>query len=412
MSKRRHEDNDDVDKVKIHPLLQQPINVEVKKVKKNPLLSDWRERTSHHTLNPYIDQEGIALTIQNERRKVIGGFGDSGRQTAKADMFREKLKKERLEREEIERLKELNLIPDLSIGEEKYEEYGKIVPPYVEWWDEMYVVNGRYDGEKFNEDDELITSYVQHPVPVDATWRKVDVEVKAMFLTPAERKKMRRNRRMLEMKDKQDRIKLGLEETPVNKVSLKNLVNVLTNESIVNPTEVEMRVRNEVYEREMKHVQMNMERKLSKSERVEKEEVKREIELSKGIHCLVCRVGRLVNPKHEYKVDINAKQYGLVGVCLTLIGGKSLIIVEGGVKSVEKYKRLLVNRINWTENEHKKNVVENVELEDLSDNSCDVIWEGSLREVRFKKWSSYKYDSEVDLIKFLEKFGVDTYWRR
>lgn len=411
MSKRSREDADeDLENIKIHPLLQQPIDVEVKKVKKNPLLSDWRER-NNQTLNPYIDQDDIALSLKNERKKVLGGFSDPGRQIAKAESFREKVRKERIEREEYERLKRLNLLPDLSIGEDKYEDYGKNIPPYVEWWDESFVVNGRYDGGEFNDDPELITSYIQHPVPIDATWRKVNVEIKPMYLTKSERRKLRRNRRMLEMKDKQDRIKLGLEPAPANKVSLKNLVNVLTNESISNPTEVEMRVRNEVYEREMRHKQMNEERKLSKEEKRRKLEAKKEEDLKKGVYCLVCKVKRLVNPKHEYKVDINAKQYGLVGVCLTLRGDKSLIIAEGGHKNIEKYKRLLTNRIDWKQNEHRKGDDVSTELEDLSSNSCDIVWEGEIRDLRFMKWSCYKYDNEESLLKFLDKFGVENYWR-
>lgn len=409
MSKRKHEDNE-LENIKIHPLLQKPIETDVKKVKRNPLLSDWRER-NNRTLNPYIDQENIALSLKNERKKLLGGFSDPGRQIARAELFREKMKKKREEKEEFERLKNLNLIPDVSLGEDKYEEYGRSLPPYVEWWDGMLVVNGRYDGEQFNDDPELITSYVQHPVPIDATWRKIDVELKPMFLTKSERKKLRRNRRMVEMKDKQDRIKLGLEEAPSNKVSLKNLVNVLTNESIANPTEVEVRVKNEVYEREMKHNLMNEERKLSKEEKRKKLDKKKEDDLKKGVFCLVCKVKRLVNPKHEYKVDINAKQYGLVGACLTLIDGESLIIAEGGHKNLKKYKRLLMNRINWKENEHRKCEDTTVELEDLSDNCCLNVWEGEIRDLRFMKWTSYKYDSEEDLLNFLNKFGVSNYWK-
>ncbi|TID30435.1 hypothetical protein CANINC_000946 [Pichia inconspicua] len=409
MVKRSHED-EELDNIKIHPLLQQPINVEPKKVKKNPLLSDWRER-NNQTLNPYIDQEDISLSFKNERKKILGGFSDPGRQIAKAESFREKLRKERIEREEYERLKQLNLLPDLSIGEDKYEEYGRSMPPYVEWWDANFVINGRYDGDNFKDDPELITSYIQHPVPIDASWRKINVELKPMFLTKSERRKLRRNRRMLEMKDKQDRIKLGLEPAPPNKVSLKNLVNVLTNESISNPTEVEMRVRNEVYERQLKHEQMNEERRLSKEEKRQKLETKMAEELRKGIYCLVCKVKRLVNPKHVYKVDMNAKQFKLMGVCLTLIGDKSLIIVEGGHKNIEKYKRLLTNRINWRENEHKKGEDISVELEDLSSNYCEIVWEGEIRDFRFMKWSSYKYDNEESLLKFLDKFGIENYWR-
>lgn len=47
-------------------------------------------------------------------------------------------------------------------------------------------------------------------------------------------------------------------------------MNVLTNEAIKDPTAVEMKVREEVEERHLKHMQENEERKLTKEERLAK----------------------------------------------------------------------------------------------------------------------------------------------
>ena len=52
-----------------------------------------------------------------------------------------------------------------------------------------------------------------------------------------------KNERQLKQQEKQDRIKLGLDPPPPPKVKLSNLMNVLTNESIKDPTAVENRVK-------------------------------------------------------------------------------------------------------------------------------------------------------------------------
>lgn len=377
-SRKEIEDDDKgvdiLNNIKIHPLLQMNVdgskheeekNVvgsDNKRKKINPILSDWKQREGF-LINPYIDQSD--LSIVPERRKRIIRINEPGKYIERANHFRDKIKAERIENEQEEQLKKLNLIPDSRIGEELYEEEFKEPPPYVEWWDEPFLKNrGRrsdikydgvgedvvsYKGKDVEEDeDNPITSYIQHPVPIEAPWVRLIPQPKPLFLTKREQKRLRKNRRMIEMKEKQDRIKLGLDPTPGPKIKLKNLMNVLTNETIKNPTEVEMRVRMEIQEREDEHKRMNEERKLSKEERREKIERKIEEDKKRGIFRCIFVVDRLVNPKHVYKVDMNAKQLMLTGVCIRLESkdGKSMIIVEGGYKNVEKYKRLMTKRID------------------------------------------------------------------
>lgn len=386
----------------------------------NPILSDWKQREGF-TLNPYVEQDEISRRPEHRRVVINLNRGGSGvvSQSERAQNVRDRIREERLANEREEELRRLNLVADISRGEEKYEEEGLRMPPYVEWWDEKYLKKkGRVSGYKeviygkdSQPDEDPITSYIQHPVPLDAPWRKLRVELKPLYLTKQERKKLRRNRRMAETKEKQDRIKLGLESVPKNKVKLKNLVNVLTNESVLNPTEVEMKVREEIAERKSGHERMNEERKLNREDRREKVERKREEDVRRGLFCGVYCVGRLVNPKHRYKVDVNAKELGLHGVCLTLVGGKSVIIVEGGIKTLEKYKALLLRRIRWQENERAKGAREDCELEDLATNSCTLVWEGELPDFRFHKWTSYVFEEEASVLEFLSKFGVENYWR-
>jgi hypothetical protein len=63
----------------------------------------------------------------------------------------------------------------------------------------------------------------------------------------------------------------------------------------------------------------------------------------------VFKINTLAFGKHRYQIDNNGKQLALTGI--TLFHPKmNLVIVEGGVHAVEKYKKLMLNRIKWTDN--------------------------------------------------------------
>ncbi|GMG39408.1 unnamed protein product [Ambrosiozyma monospora] len=204
-------------------------------------------------------------------------------------------------------------------------------------------------------------------------------------------------------------------------------MNVLTNDAIQNPTAVEMRVKKEIRERKKLHEKINQERALTKEEKLDKLKVKHERDLKKGYYSAVFTVKRLVNKQHAFKVDINAKQMNLTGLCLNLTEGQSLIIVEGSELSVNKYKKLMLNRINWTQNVMPKKRVKvddmdmNMDIdiddstdfvEDLSKNKCEMLWEGQLTKLHFQKWTMYNFDDDLDILDLLAKYKLDNYWRQ
>ena len=85
-------------------------------------------------------------------------------------------------------------------------------PPDIEWWDAPFLPEKTYDSysPEFLDESGLITFYIQHPIQIPAPSDKIKVEPKALFLTKKELKKMRRQRRMADLKDRQDRVKMGL----------------------------------------------------------------------------------------------------------------------------------------------------------------------------------------------------------
>lgn len=82
----------------------------------------------------------------------------------------------------------------------------------------------------------------------------------------------------------------------------------------------------------------------------------------------------------------NAQQHHLSGLAVTH-PDFALIVVEGSAKALKAYKRLMLVRIDWTDpgrpkgsdDVHASIIEEHPEI-DLHDNTCDLIFEGPLRD--------------------------------
>lgn len=126
------------------------------------------------------------------------------------------------------------------------------------------------------------------------------------------------------------------------------MMRVLTQDAIADPTKVEAQVRREMMARERKHLKENAERQLTPEQRREKREAEYAKDLQKGIHAIAFKVRYLSDPSHKFKVKKNALDYHLTGRILH--NPKfCLVLVEGGPKSIKKYRQLMLNRIRWTE---------------------------------------------------------------
>ena len=267
-------------------------------------------------------------------------------------------------------------------------------PPEIEWWDEG-LVKGDYSsidvpgGLKIDSSDSIITIYIQHPVALEPPQEKNMPAPKPMFLTVQEQAKLRRQRRMADLKEQQAKIRLGLEPAPPPKVKKSNLMRVLGEEAVKDPTAVETRVNREIAERLQKHLEMNEERRLTKGQIHEKLVEKQGKDAAKGIHASVYKIDSLSNGRHRFKIAKNADQMSLTGVCI-LHPKFNLVVVEGGEHSIKFYKKLMLNRIDWTENSAPNSVREGNkealvswlqaedekgQLKDLGLNKCVLLWQ-------------------------------------
>ena len=228
---------------------------------------------------------------------------------------------------------------------------------------------------------------------------------------------MRKQRRAAELQDHQDRVRMGLIPPDAPKVRMANMVRVLTNEAVIDPTKLEARIRREVQGRRNEHEKANLERKLTAEQRAEKLEAKRLEDERKGIYAALFRIKKLSDPAHQFKVSKNALQHSLTGLCI-INPNVSVVYVEGGSKGVKHYTRLLEHRIDWTQGARKRDEEGNEEGEDgdqddgedkamastskstavdidgnavsLEDNRCDVLWQGLISEHAFNGFKTVR----------------------
>lgn len=389
----------------IHPLLRDLVSLPTATVNKGHKKTKPRDKFDAASLNPYLNQSDVGAGYHLQHRRKQFQLNPKGRYIAQGDKVRaeeEVLRQKELERKRID---EKGLLPDINVGEEAFRPQ---YPPLIEWWDRPFLHTRLYEdfkGKKLVLDDEEapVSIYVQHPVPVPPPWEPEENGGKPMFLTKKEMKRKRRNERQARHQEKQDRIRLGLDPPPPPKVKLSNLMNVLTNEAIQDPTGVEMRVKKEVEERERKHFKENEERKLTAEQRHEKVKLQHQKDQGKGLFTSVYKIRDLSDPQQYFKVDINAKQLELNGIILK--NPKfNLVIIEGGAKGISFYNKLMGRRIKWTQAAAGSD-------KDLSQNKCKLIWEGQLTSLSFKKWSTMYTDTDDQALEVLLRFGLENYWR-
>jgi U4/U6 small nuclear ribonucleoprotein PRP3 len=303
------------------------------------------------------------------------------------------------------------------------------VPPEVEFWDE-----GLQSGIEGNE---IISRLVVHPILIEPPQEKfITLKPQTLKLTKKEQKKVRRIRRKEEHGEEQAKIRLGLGKcphnpvvslilltlhivpTPAPKVSHSNVMRVYGELAVKDPTAVEAMVNKQVAERKETHIVTNAERQLTKEQRAEKIAQKAKENAALGLNMCVFRIAlgkeKLLG-KHRYKIDLNAKQHlDLTGVVI-VAPNMSLCVVEGGEHSIRKYKHLMLNRISWQAilggegaGEAQSN---DQDPEDNKDGTCTLLWQGQIRDRKFKKWGSFReVETEVQAKTALTKVKMENFW--
>lgn len=356
--------------------------------------------------------------------------------------------------------------------------------PDVEWWDSFFLPAGKKsfspywyndeDGnfihivpENINLEDfkvsesyflnEKVTIYVHHPVQIKNEYiekqNKITVPV---FLTEKERKRIRRLRRQEKEKDKQERIRLGLQKPDEPKLKFSNFMNILADSAVQDPSKIERKVRKAYEDRYKKMMLENEKNKLTKEQKAEKVRKKFEKDIKKDCKACLFKISNLIDRKTKVKIDKNAQQLYLTGVCITNKRNNvekipSFVYVEGGPLALKKFKILLLRRIKWENsiisannnaqninndnsnglsmmlNENDNNILLNdvkinEDKNDINGNAnlnnvelknskhCMLVWEGTIKKRSFEKWKLMEVTSEIRARKILSDKGMEHYW--
>lgn len=287
--------------------------------------------------------------------------------------------------------------------------------PEIEWWDMPLLVTGSYGGVADGgiTDDKLkmekITIYVEHPRPIEPPAEPAPPPPQPLKLTKKEQKKLRTQRRLAREKDKQEMIRQGLIEPPKPKVKMSNLMKVLGSEATQDPTRLEKEIRTAAAEREQAHIDRNTARKLTPAERREKKERKL-FDDSNTLETIVSvyKINDLSHPKARYKVDVNARENRLTG-CAVISEEVSVVVVEGGSKSIKRYGKLMLRRINWVESVKEEEEGGDGD-EDKPVNKCLLVWQGSVAKQCFNRFYIHECMTEAAARKVFADAGVGHYW--
>jgi len=380
------------------PTLKANIRAKRREEFKQHLSTDVKPPTEEAPEYTYFDSR-IAVRGAARPAKLSFAFNEPGKYVKQAKVERAKSRLVKLETEILTAARRTGISSAAALAAVSGGPGAGEVPA-VEWWDAVLLRAHRYpaQGEEIEARSEYIGNLVEHPLEVKPAGEEEATDLK-VFLTAKERKKLRRMNRREAWKEKQDKIRLGLEPAPEAKVRMANLMRVLGTEAVLDPTKMEKHVRDQMAKRLREHEERNLERKLTPQQRKEKRVNKLKEDTSAGVRVTVFRVTDLSNGSHKFKVETNAKQLFMTGV-VVLCGDCNVVVVEGGPKQSHKYKHLMLNRIKWKEE------ARNAECEP----KCSLVWEGHALERSFGEMQFKACPSEAFAREHFRSHGVEHYW--
>lgn len=361
----------------------------------------------------FYDERIMAKSAIRGKRSLR--FHEPGKFQQMAERMRMKAQLERLQNEisQIARKTGISSATKLALIAPKTDVHNEETPQYgYEWWDSVILtddLNKMTASGKISIREQAITNLIEHPTQIRPPNDPLRPAYLPVFLTKKERKKLRRQNRREAWKEEQEKIRLGLIEPPEPKLKISNLMRVLGNEAVQDPTKIEAHVREQMAKRQKEHEEANSSRKLTDEQKRDKKVKKLKEDTSMGVQVSVYRVRDLHNVQSKkFKVETNAKQLFMTGVVI-LFRDCCVIVVEGGPKQQKRYRRLMMHRIKWEEDLIKCSEA-TVDGEKEVPNSCKLVWDGKVPrrcfgEIKFKFFTMEKLVRE-----FFQKHHCEHYW--
>jgi len=164
-------------------------------------------------------------------------------------------------------------------------------------------------------------------------------------------------------------------------------------------------------ERSAAHEARNEANKLAPEERRAKKIDKwKNIKEHEGCTVLLFKVKSL-SKRYVYKIDQNAQQHHMTGFCVVSPAG-NFVIVEGNLKAARRYRRLMLRRIKWGEDDDEENEDdEDSENEDaVKKQECQLVWDGFVKTRIFSGWKVLNAKNEAEIRAALSPVKAEHYW--
>ncbi|KFD58139.1 hypothetical protein M514_00902 [Trichuris suis] len=352
----------------------------------------------------FYDERLKLKPVARTRRQLK--FVQPGEYVLLASRMRAKSKLTHLEQEISQAAKKTGISSAVKFAmvAPKISEFTESTVPKIEWWDSVVLPGESYDIPLCADSFPMVNSLIEHPVQLRAPGEHNDRRCLKVYLTKKEQKKLRRQNRKEMQREKTEKIRLGLEPPPEPKVKISNLMRVLASQAVQDPTKMESHVRSQMAKRLEKHIQANLQRKLTPAQRIAKRAKKYQDEHIVGTHVAVFRVLDLTDPTKKFKIEMNAKQLNIHGI-VVLHKDINIVVVEGGPKQIRFFKRLMMHRIRWQDAD-----MPGKEKSDVPKNKCYLIWEGVVKKRAFGEFKVKVCSVEKLARELFQKYGVEQYW--
>jgi hypothetical protein len=420
--------------------------------------------------NPYFEELSGEERLAERKRKASFRFVKPGTFVKEGERFRSQWYNDMMRKEMEDRSKQIprnqqqqtEVLVRKSLAALLRTKRDDIETPVVEWWDSPFTLTQEQKDDNGGNEQECTgtgtippalkpdplalcaRSLYQLPRTQPQPKAPLPSHMLTVKLTKEERKKMRRRLRLAATKEKQERVRLGLEEPAAPRLTLKNYMSVLGDAALKNPTQVEGMVRKQIAQRLIDHETRNQAEKLTPAMRKEKRERKLVSAEARGLVAAVFVVEDLADNRLQYLVRSNALSWHLTGTALCS-PSLNCVIVEGGKQAVEKYIKLMTRRIRWRlvlprneeerngacdtdtkgkgnendaaldakgEMEEKEDDAEQQERNDLQEieNSCHLVWRGDILERNFPSFWIELVSNDITARKFAERHHCEHYW--
>ena len=314
--------------------------------------------------------------------------------------------------------------------------------PSVEWWDQGFLPDDHRKEDyncvteegRFEVRPKKISPYVEHPIPVDPPCEVKMTGAIPLMLTKKERRKVRTQMRRKREQEKRDMIRMGLVEPPPSRIRYSNMMRVLQLDHTKDPTKTEKAVQADYERRKKQHEEMNAARKLTKEQKAEKMRKKFTKDTDVQVQVTVYCVKDLRHRLNARKVYLNAKQLFLTGACI-LNDEFCLVIVEGSQKSMMKFDKLMMHRIDWKQRSTHAGFSGDSDEDDdrgginglsssatgmdvdtprngsnEAENVCLQVWQGVQQKPSFSNFKMQEFPSVDVARKYLRDHSMEHIW--